>query len=65
MEVVDDGTESLLTKLPDKAVLSETSECVKGKITFIGEQKKLEKISEKHCFQFWKDSFSFYGLRPE
>ena len=62
---VDDGIESLLIKLSDKAGLRETFECVTDKITFIGEHKKLEKWSEKYWIQFWKESFSFYSLRPE
>lgn len=62
---VDDGTESLLIKLSGKAGSNETFECVKDKITFIGEHKKLEKWSKKYWIQFWKDSLSFHSLRPE
>lgn len=62
---VDDGIESLLIKLSDKAGLSKTFECVKDKITFIGEHKKLKKWFEKYWIQFQKDSFSFYSLVPE
>lgn len=62
---MDYDTEGLLIKLSDKAGLSATFECVKDKITLIGEHNKLVKWCEKYWIQFWRESFSFCSLSPE